>query len=129
MGRYIDGDIQHKLFFALQSSDSAKRFGGRMSMPGQEEMMCGELPEIIEFSFGHDDLSSVEAEIAKIEDSESFDSANRFIEESGNYLNPEVLRSAGLSEANIRDAADRLLGLKIRDQIKEAGACYFVADL
>ena len=26
-----------------------------MSMPGLEEMMCGEIPEIIEF-FGHDDL-------------------------------------------------------------------------
>ena len=55
MGRYISGDIETKLWFAVQPSDAADRFG-----------VTGEQPETLEYWFQEADLESVEDEINSI---------------------------------------------------------------
>lgn len=53
MGRYFDGDIEGKFWFAVQGSDVPERFGARICEP-----TCIE--------YGFDELEPVKKELAKI---------------------------------------------------------------
>jgi hypothetical protein len=128
MGRYYNGDIDGKFWFAVQSSDASERFGGQ-----------GSQPEYTDYYFGEDDLDDVEKEIEVIEDAlgeykEIFDDffkknegyndemLQNYFQERGKMLTlPEI--SAELSEY-----ADLGMGIKIRDCIKEQGSCNFQAE-
>jgi len=48
MGRYYDGDITGKFWFALQDSNAADQFG-----------VTGYQPDTLEYSFCKDDLKAV----------------------------------------------------------------------
>ena len=58
MGRYYNGDIEGKFWFAVQSSNSADRFG-----------VTGYVPEFLWYNFDDGDKEDVEQELKKIEQS------------------------------------------------------------
>ena len=55
MGRYISGDINRKLWFSVQSSDAADRFG-----------VTGHQPEELYYHFDIDSLPEIYQELSKI---------------------------------------------------------------
>lgn len=119
MGRYYHGDIEGKFWFALQSSDSASRFGGETYEPS-----------VINYHFGEEHLAEVLEEIKNIEDKlgSKYFVIVKFFEENNGY-NSKMLLEAEISEAELSDYADLLLGRQIRDSIEENGQCDFEAEL
>ncbi len=117
MGRYYDGDIEGKFWFGVQSSSAADRFGS--------EGTCGYL----DYYFDEEELPTVEAEIKSIEDSIDEKNIESYLYgEKGGYTN-ETLEQNGITQVQLSDYADLLLGRKIRDCIKENGECNFTAEL
>jgi hypothetical protein len=118
MGRYYNGDIQGKFWFALQSSAAADRFG-----------VSGEQPSVLKYYFEESDLEGVEEEITRIEQSlgDKVKVIEDFFEKNNGY-NDKMLEEAGITEEELRDYADLGLGKQIRDCIVENGECYFEAE-
>lgn len=128
MGRYYSGDIEGKFAFAIQNSNAADRFG-----------VIGQTPNFIEYYFTEDNLEELKEELKNIEDAFSehktalktyFDlyktqddaplSFSSYIKEGGL---PE------LTEAQLSEYYDYLLGRKILDCIQETGTCTFDAEI
>lgn len=118
MGRYYNGDIEGKFWFALQLSDCADRFG-----------VSGTQPEVLNYYFGESDLEAVEEEISKIEQSlgDKIKVIDEFFENNNGY-NDKMLSEANITQVELRDYADLGMGIKIRDCIKENGSCSFEAE-
>jgi hypothetical protein len=118
MGRYYNGDINGKFWFAVQSSNAADRFG-----------VTGEQPSTLSYYFSEDDLEGVEDEIENIEESlgDKLQLIEKFFEKHNGY-NDEMLAEAGITQEELSDYADLGLGKKIRDSIKENGQCSFEAE-
>ena len=123
MGRYYNGDIEGKFWFAVQSSDSANRFGQQ-----------GYEPNFLNYDFDKTEhLEGVCEEIAVIEKDLGDNKAklDKFFKENNGY-NDEMLIKAGFPKDNIKhllsDYADLALGIKIRDCLKENGSCSFEAE-
>jgi hypothetical protein len=118
MGRYFQGDIQGKFWFALQSSNCADRFG-----------VMGYQPDVLNYYFSEDDLEGVEEEIANIETKlgDKLKIIDDFFETRGGY-NDDDLEKAGISKHELSEYADLGMGKKIRDCIKENGQCEFEAE-
>jgi len=118
MGRYYNGDINGKFWFAVQSSTAPSRFGGSY----------GE-PNYITFNFEEDDLENVENEIKRIEQflGTKKETLDKFFKEHNGY-NDEMLKEIGISQRDLSEYADLGLGIKIRDCIKENGQCNFDAE-
>ena len=119
MGRYYNGDIRGKFWFALQPSDAASRFGG-------EELE----PNYITYYFQEEDLEGVEVEIQRIEKTlgDNKKVIDNFFIEKESYSRGD-LEKIGITEEILREYADLDLGIKIRDCIKENGDCTFDAEL
>ena len=119
MGRYYNGDIEGKFWFALQSSDAPERFG-----------VMGYEPDYITYYFDENNLEDVEAEIQSIEETlgNKLEILDKFFEENNGY-NDESLEKIGITKDELRDYADLGLGKQIRDCIKETGQCSFDAEL
>jgi hypothetical protein len=119
MGRYYNGDINGKFWFALQSSDAASRFGG-------EELE----PNYIEYCFNEDHLDGVNEEIKNIQDSlgDKVKVLDDFFRGGAGY-NDKTLEGFGVTNKELNDYADLGLGIKIRDCIMEIGHCDFTAEL
>jgi hypothetical protein len=119
MGRYYQGDIEGKFWFALQSSDAASRFGG-------EELE----PQYIEYYFSEEHLDGVNEEIKNIQDSlgDKVKVLDDFFKEGQGY-NDETLEGLGVTNRELNDYADLGIGIQIRDCIKEIGHCEFQAEL
>lgn len=119
MGRYYSGDIEGKFWFGLQSSIAANRFGVSYNEPNY-----------VEYYFSEDDLEGVQKEIEVILENlgEKIEVIDKFFE-SNNSWNDEMLRVIGISNNDMKEYADLLLGIKIRDCIKENGDCRFDAEL
>ena len=124
MGKYISGDLDHKLWFAVQPSDAADRFG-----------VTGYQPETLEYWFREEDLESVEDEINSIINSlgKYKDLLDKFFNENNAYNDEQLSDHLQVDEKEIeellRDYADLELGIKIRDCIKENGECSFSAEM
>ena len=124
MGRYISGDIETKLWFAIQPSDAADRFG-----------VTGYQPETLEYWFQEEDLVSVENEINSIADSlgKYKDLLDKFFNEKYAYNDEQLSKYLQVDEKEtkklLREYADLELGIKIRDCIKENGECSFSAEM
>lgn len=118
MGRYYNGDINGKFWFALQSSNAPDRFG-----------VTGVEPNTINYYFSEDDLEDVEKEIKKIQDNlgDKINTLDEFFKTKDSY-NDDDLLELGISEQDLRDYADLDLGIKIRDCINENGQCDFDAE-
>tara|TARA_X000000950_G_scaffold219677_2_gene264536 strand:- start:1124 stop:1477 length:354 start_codon:yes stop_codon:yes gene_type:complete len=117
MGRYYDGDIHGKFWFALQSSNAADRFG-----------IEGEPPNYLEYYFDKEELPYVEEEIKRIEDSIDEKKIESYLNKEAGYRT-DTLEQNGFTQAQLSDYADLLLGRKIRECIKEHGECNFTAEL
>ena len=119
MGRYYNGSIEGKLWFALQSSNAADRFG-----------VIGEQPSTLNYYFEEDNLQDVEDEIKVIE--ELLGDKKRILDEffnTNNGYTDEMIKDLGITEQELKEYADLGLGIKIRDCIKEEGSCGFEAEL
>jgi hypothetical protein len=119
MGRYYSGDINGKFWFAVQSSTAADRFGSRFYEPNY---VC--------YSYTTDELPDCEAEILKIEQSlgDKLTIMEKFFSETGGYTDDD-LHKLGVTNQDVQEYADLLLGRQIRDCIKENGECNFDAEL
>lgn len=123
MGRYITGDIERKLWFAVQSSNAADRFG-----------VTGYKPAYLEYQFEQDDLSKVQEELKAIENSigeDNLKKLNDFFEKINGY-NDKIMMEHNILEIwnkYKKDYADYLLGKEIEKCIIETGQCYFNAEL
>jgi len=118
MGRYYNGDINGKFWFAVQSSNAADRFG-----------QTG-YTNYINYYFGEEDLKNVEKEIKVIEDNlkNKKQILDDFFASVSSYSKSD-LDSIGITERDLSEYADLGLGIKIRDCIKEIGYCGFDAEL
>lgn len=88
MGRYISGDIDRKLWFAVQSSNAADRFG-----------VTGYEPAYLEYQFEQDDLSKVQEELKAIENSigeDNLKKLNDFFEKINGY-NDKIMMEHNIS--------------------------------
>ena len=124
MGRYISGDIETKLWFAVQPSDAADRFG-----------VTGTQPETLEYWFREEHLASVEDEINSIINSlgKYKDLFDKFFNENNGYNTKRLSDHLQVDEKEtkklLKEYADLELGIKIRDCIKKNGECSFSAEM
>tara|TARA_R110000765_G_scaffold311078_2_gene404280 strand:- start:549 stop:902 length:354 start_codon:yes stop_codon:yes gene_type:complete len=117
MGRYYSGDIEGKFWFAVQDSNCADRFGSE-----------GYQPEYLEYYFDDEQLPDVEAEIKRIEDAIDVDKVKACFEGT-DFYNKEWLKKHSVTDHEVSEYADLLMGRRIRDCIKEEGQCSFTAEL
>lgn len=123
MGRYISGDIERKLWFAVQSSNAADRFG-----------VTGYEPAYLEYQFEQEDLKKVQEELKVIENligEDNLSKLDKFFEEVNGY-NDDILKEHQILEIykkHISDYADYLLGKEIEKCIIEIGQCHFNAEI
>lgn len=118
MGRYYNGDIEGKFWFAIQSSHAPSRFGGEVHEP-----------PYISYSFTEEDLEECQAVLDKIESSPSFAKTKQFFSELEGGYNREMLAEAGITEEDVKDFADYELGKKIEDCLQRHGECHFDAEI
>jgi hypothetical protein len=118
MGRYYQGDIEGKFWFAIQDSNAADRFGS-----------IGYEPQIIHYYFDEEHLDDVKKEIANIENTlgDKRERIKKFFEGKDSY-NDEMLMDIGINGEDLSNYADLLLGIKIRDCIEATGQCQFDAE-
>lgn len=118
MGRYYNGDIGGKFWFALQNSNAADRFG-----------VIGQQPEILYYYFSEENLEEIENEIANIEKSlgDKIKIIDGFFEKHDGY-NDEMLAEIKITTHDLSEYADLGLGKQIRDCVKEYGSCSFEAE-
>jgi hypothetical protein len=124
MGRYISGDINRKLWFAVQSSNAADRFG-----------FIGCEPNYIEYYFNKEDnLEELQNELKNIEDTiglKNMEKLNKFFEETNGY-NDKIMEEHNILNIWNKhkvDYADYLLGKDIEKCLLEKGECNFQAEL
>ena len=123
MGRYINGDINHKFWFAVQNSDAADRFG-----------VTGVQPKELYYYFSEEDLPSILEELKSIEE---FLGANlvklhKFFEEHTGYTDEKLAKfldvDLSVIEQLLSEYADYELGLKILKAVQTDGQCEFTAE-
>ena len=124
MGRYIVGDINRKLWFAVQSSNAADRFG-----------VTGCEPNYIEYYFNKEDnLAYLQNELKHIENTiglENMEKLNNFFEETNGY-NDKIMEEHNILDIWNKhkvDYADYLLGKDIEKCLLEKGECSFQSEL
>lgn len=115
MGRYITGDIEHKLMFAVQSSTAADRFGSTHMEPNH-----------VNYYFEKEHLPTINKELEILKP--SFDKVSKFFENKNGWTN-KMLEEENISKDELSDYADYNLGIKIRDCILEQSDCQFEAEL
>ena len=124
MGRYINGDINRKLWFAVQDSDAADRFG-----------VIGHQPEELYYHFDEDSLPGIKQELKNIEDKlgNNLVLMNKFFEENTSYTDEKLAEYLIVDEKEaknlLREYADYDLGLKIAEAVETDGMCEFTAEL
>jgi len=120
MGRYYEGSINGKFWFGLQSSTAPSRFGGT-----EQE------PAYITYDFQEEDhLDEVIQEIERIEATlgDNKKVIEDFFENRDSYQTKD-LEAIGITNEILKEYADLLLGIQIRDCITEKGYCTFDAEL
>lgn len=128
MGRYYDGDIEGKFWFAIQDSTDADFFGGRRS---QLEHSDG----WVKYTFEGEDLNGVKKGLAVCnkELGEYREKLKEFFSNINGYNNEMIMTKYNLKDERVRELlewyARRELGIEIRDCIKKNGSCRFTAEL
>jgi len=131
MGRYYQGDIEGKFWFAVQNSDDANNFGGSEIELQDDD---GEVMEL-EYFFAKEDLESINEGLQTcITDLGEFKPKLDEVFSLSNSYNPdEIARQLGVGQAKYRDLMEsyaRLhLGNKIKKCVEEKGECRFTAEL
>lgn len=114
MGRYYSGDIEGKFMFAVQSSYAADRFGSEG------------YTNYVQYYFDEEHLDTINEELEELQ--EAHDKVAKFFENRDTWNNEERDK-AGLTQQDMSDYADYVLGKKIKDCIIEQGYCSFDAEL
>ena len=131
MGRYYQGDIEGKFWFAVQNSDDANNFGGSEIELQDDD---GEVMEL-EYFFAKEDLESINEGVQTcITDLGEFKPKLDEVFSLSNSYNPdELAKQLGVGQAKYRDLMEsyaRLhLGEKIKKCVEEKGECRFTAEL
>lgn len=124
IGRYINGDIEHKFHFAVQRSDAADRFG-----------VTGVQPEELYYYFSDSDLQEVKDEIKRIENSlgSKLAKLDEFYHTDKYYAEDDLCQLLSIDHSQVKNImseyADLELGRKIRDCVEKNGECEFIAEL
>lgn len=119
MGRWYQGDIEGKFWFAVQSSTVGERFG------------CVEQERgYIDYYIDEDDKDKIINELKVIEDKLG-DELKKFHDffNKNNGWNDQMLIDAGLDPKLIEDYADYGFGQKLLKCVEENGNCSFTAEL
>jgi len=117
MGRYYEGMINGKFWFGLQSSMAPSRFGGT-----EQE------PAYITYDFQEEDEVILEIERIEATLGDNKKVIDDFFENKDSYQTKD-LEAIGITNEILKEYADLLLGIKIRDCITENGYCTFDAEL
>ena len=123
MGRFYNGDIEGKFWFAVQPSDDADFFG-----------VVGTQPEELNYSFEKEDLSKVEEGIKTClkELGENKELLDNFFKDRDGYNEEMISKECRISEEKVKGLlrwyARLELGIKIRDCIKKQDYCNFTAE-
>jgi hypothetical protein len=124
MGRYITGDIERKLWFAVQPSNAADRFGS-----------TGVEPYYLEYYFDEEsNLEKVQEELQNIENIigiENIKKLDEFFDKVNGY-NDDIMMKHNILEIwnqNKSDYADYKLGKDIEECLIRKGYCNFQAEL
>ncbi len=115
MGRYYSGDIEGKFMFAVQSSTAADRFGSTYCEPNY-----------VEYYFDEDQLDTIKEELEKLKP--AYDKVDEWFKDKDSYTKDERI-AAGITEQDMSDYADYVLGEKILQCVLENGECNFTAEL
>ena len=124
MGRDISGDINHRLWFAVQNSDAADRFG-----------VTGVQPEELYYYFSEEDLPSILEELKSIEEflGNNLVKMHKFFEKNTAYTDEKLAKylnlDLGVTQRLLKEYADYELGLKILKAVQATGQCEFTAEL
>ena len=125
MGRNYFGDINGRLWFAVQNSDAADRFG-----------VTGEQPSELYYYFNKDEhLDTVRTELTLIKNKlgKNLEKLDKFFEGTFAYTDKQLADYLGKTnkevELLLKDYADLVLGNKILKQLETTGSCEFTAEL
>ena len=130
MGRYYEGDILGKFWFAVQSSHAPARFGGQEYEPSY-----------INYYFGEEQLDEVKTELERIEEilGEDLKRLEHFFDNNNGYNNQKIIDwyknhfNETICDEEVKDMlveyADYELGKKIANCIKEEGQCNMNCEL
>ena len=123
MGRFYNGDIEGKFWFAVQSSDDADFFG-----------VTGTQPEELNYHFGEEDLKKVEEGIKTcLKELGGYkELLDNFFKDRDGYNEEMISKEFKISEEKVKELlrwyARLELGIKIRYCIKKQGDCNFTAE-
>jgi hypothetical protein len=115
MGRYYSGDIEGKFMFAVQSSTAADRFGATYYEPNY-----------VEYYFDEDQLDTIKEQLDILR--EPYEKIAKFFEERQAYSREEMAEN-DITEQEMSDYADYILGEQILNCVLENGSCSFTAEL
>ncbi len=121
MGRYYNGDIKGKFWFAVQSSNDADFFGVQGYEPGE-----------LRYSYTKDEIPKIQEGIQKCNEKlvDYKEKLNKFFEEHKVYNDVELADSLGLSELNEKknrsDGSEYIIG---NPKVKELLEWYARLDL
>ena len=129
MGRYYNGDIEGKFWFALQSSEAPSRFGRDYYEPNY-----------VEYYFDKESLKDIRKEIQRIKRTlgeykkmfdEFFDNNNGYNEEMLEkfFKKKKMDTSKKQITEMLSEYADLGLGKKIEKCVKNYDECSFTAEL
>ena len=124
MGRYINGDINRKLWFGIQSSDAADRFG-----------VTGHQPEELYYHFDIESLPEIYQELSNIARNlgSNLVLLHKFFNDNASYSDETVAEYLKIdqdeAENVLKEYADFELGLKIAEAVRTTGQCEFTAEL
>ena len=113
MGRYIEGDIEHKLWFGVQPSDAASQFGGELE------------PSTIPYHYPDMDSFDIDTLLELLDElKRDFDLDVTLDTDPDFFYKDDVYKLFGNSSIG----ADAQLGLKIYQCILKNGECSFDAE-
>ena len=124
MGRWCSGSIDHKFWFAVQSSDAADRFG-----------VTGHQPQELYYHFDEESLPEIYQELSNIATNlgSNLVLMNKFFEENTSYTDEKLAEYLNVDEKEAKNLlseyADYDLGLKIAEAVRTTGQCEFTAEL
>ena len=130
MGRYYDGDIEGKFWFAVQSSCAPARFGAQEYEPSY-----------INYYFDEEQLDRVQEELKNIHDNMqgNIEKLDDFFAQTNGYNTEMIIDwykkeyKEKISESKVKEMlveyADYELGKEIAECIKEKGECNINAEI
>ena len=130
MGRYYNGDIEGKFWFAVQSSNAPARFGAQEYEPSY-----------INYYFDEEQLEEVEEELDRIHKNMqgNIEKLDEFFKQNNGYNDQMIIDfylaryDETINEEEVKDMlveyADYELGNQIANCIKENGECSINCEL